>query len=103
MNIDFSEVWPYLPVLLKAAVFTIFLAVITQVCGTILGLVLALMRGARNPVLSGVSFVYIWVFRGTPVLLHLFFVYYAAPLFGLRLEAMPAAIVAMSLSSAAYN
>ncbi|NIF69254.1 amino acid ABC transporter permease [Burkholderia sp. Ap-962] len=103
MNIDFNQIWPYLPVLLKAALLTIFLAVVTQCLGTVGGLALALMRGARNPLPRVVAFVYIWVFRGTPVLLHLFFVYYAAPLVGLRLEALPAAIVAMSMSSAAYN
>jgi polar amino acid transport system permease protein/cystine transport system permease protein len=103
LNIDFAQVLPYLPVLLKAALMTIFLAVVTQVCGTLFGLVLALARDARLKVLNVAAFVYIWVFRGTPVLLHLFFVYYAAPLFGLRLDALPAAIIALSMSSAAYN
>ncbi|TDV35570.1 polar amino acid transport system permease protein/cystine transport system permease protein [Paraburkholderia caballeronis] len=103
MNIDFAQVLPYLPVLLKAALMTIFLAVVTQVCGTVFGLVLALARDARLKALNVAAFVYIWVFRGTPVLLHLFFVYYAAPLFGLRLDALPAAIIALSMSSAAYN
>jgi His/Glu/Gln/Arg/opine family amino acid ABC transporter permease subunit len=103
MNIDFSQVLPYLPLLLKAALLTIFLAVVTQVCGTVFGLALALARESRYRLLSGAAFAYIWVFRGTPVLLHLFFVYYAGPMFGLRLEALPAAIIALSLSSAAYN
>jgi His/Glu/Gln/Arg/opine family amino acid ABC transporter permease subunit len=103
MNIDFNQIWPYVPVLLRAALVTIFLALVTQCLGTVAGLVLALMRGAHSPVLRVIAFIYIWVFRGTPVLLHLFFVYYAAPLVGLRLDAMPAAIVAMTMSSAAYN
>lgn len=103
MNIDFGQVWPYLPLLLKAALVTILLALVTQFCGTVFGFVLAVMRGSRNRLLSGVAFSYIWIFRGTPVLLHLFFVYYAAPLLGLRLEAVPAAVVALSMSSAAYN
>jgi His/Glu/Gln/Arg/opine family amino acid ABC transporter permease subunit len=103
VNIDFSQVLPYLPVLLKAALLTIFLAIVTQACGTMLGLALALARESRYRLLSGAAFVYIWVFRGTPVLLHLFFVYYAAPMFGVRLEALPAAIIALSMSSAAYN
>jgi polar amino acid transport system permease protein/cystine transport system permease protein len=103
MNIDFSQVLPYLPLLLKAALLTILLAVVTQVCGTVFGLALALARESRYRLLSGAAFGYIWVFRGTPVLLHLFFVYYAGPMFGLRLEAFPAAIIALSMSSAAYN
>ncbi|HTJ92734.1 MAG TPA: amino acid ABC transporter permease [Pararobbsia sp.] len=103
MNIDFSQVLPYLPVLLKAALLTIFLAIVTQIGGTVFGLALALAREARSSIISGAAFLYIWVFRGTPVLLHLFFVYYAGPMFGLRLEALPAAIIALSMSSAAYN
>lgn len=103
MSIDFAQVLPYLPILLKAALLTIFLAVATQFLGTVLGLPLALGRDSRHAVLRSASFIYIWIFRGTPVLLHLFFVYYAAPMFGLRLEALPAAIVALSMSSAAYN
>ena len=43
------------------------------------------------------------VVRGTPLLLHLFFVYYAAPAFGITLDAFVAAIIAMSASAAAYN
>ena len=42
-------------------------------------------------------------FRGTPLLLQLFFVYYAAPMFGVTLDALPSALIAMSASSAGYN
>ena len=55
MNIDFAQVLPYLPVLLKAALMTIFLAVVTQVCGTVFGLVLALARDARGLLRRGVE------------------------------------------------
>jgi ABC-type amino acid transport system permease subunit len=55
------------------------------------------------PWLRALVWGYVWIFRGTPVLLHLFFVYYAAPAFGVTLEAFPAAIIAFSVSSAAYN
>jgi polar amino acid transport system permease protein/cystine transport system permease protein len=103
MNIDFAQVLPYIPILLKAALLTIFLAVVTQLCGTAFGLLLALGRDSRHGIVRSAVFIYIWIFRGTPVLLHLFFVYYAAPMFGLRLEALPAAIIALSMSSAAYN
>lgn len=69
MNIDFVQVLPYLPILLKAALLTILLAVVTQVCGTVFGLLLALGRDSRHAVLRGAAFIYIWIFRGTPVLL----------------------------------
>lgn len=102
-SIDFSVALPYLPVLLSATVLTVFLAVVTQIIGTVLGLLLALGRTSHYKSLRGATWTYVWIVRGTPVLLHLFFVYYAAPMFGLTLSALPAAIIALSMSSAAYN
>lgn len=103
MDLDFSIVWNYVPVLLKAAGVTIILTVLSQSIGTVAGLFLALGRVSRFKVLRVAVWMYVWIFRGTPVLLHLFFIYYAAPLFGVTLEAFPAAVIAFSLSSAAYN
>lgn len=103
MNLDFSVVWTYLPILLKASLMTIALAVISQAIGTTLGFFLALGRISRHGWLRWAVWGYVWLFRGTPVLLHLFFIYYAAPAFGLTLDAFPAAIIAFSASSAAYN
>lgn len=103
MNLDFSVAWDYLPVLLEATLLTIALAIITQAIGTSVGFFFALARMSRYRPLKVLVWTYVWIFRGTPVLLHLFFVYYAAPAFGLTLDAFPAAIIAMSLSSAGYN
>ncbi|WP_112324271.1 amino acid ABC transporter permease [Oceanibium sediminis] len=103
MDLDFSVALTYLPVMLKATLLTITLALVTQTLGTSIGFVFALGRTSRSRILRFVVWAYVWLFRGTPVLLHLFFVYYAAPLFGVTLDAIPAAIIAMTLSSAAYN
>jgi His/Glu/Gln/Arg/opine family amino acid ABC transporter permease subunit len=103
MNVDFSVVWKYLPLLLQASITTIALTLVSQAFGSIGGFFLALARVSRFRALRVFAAVYVWIIRGTPLLLHLFFVYYAAPLIGLTLDAFPAAIVAMSASSAAYN
>jgi polar amino acid transport system permease protein len=58
---------------LLALVGTIELTVIAMVIGIVLGTTLALMRLSVNPVLSSVSWFYIWFFRGTPVLVQLWF------------------------------
>lgn len=55
--------------ILHGAVLTIVLTFLAMVLSTILGVVLALMRLSSNPVLSGLAWLYIWVFRGTPPLL----------------------------------
>ena len=103
MDLDFSVALTYLPVLLKASLTTIALAVISQAIGTACGFVLALGRISKHGWLRWTVWGYVWLFRGTPVLLHLFFIYYAAPAIGITLDAFPAAIIAFSASSAAYN
>jgi polar amino acid transport system permease protein len=50
---------------------TLWLTVASMVMGVLLGIVLAVMRLSPNPILSGTAWVYIWVFRGTPVLVQL--------------------------------
>ncbi|MEY9875636.1 polar amino acid transport system permease protein [Streptacidiphilus sp. MAP12-33] len=52
---------------------TMGLTVLAMVIGIVGGILLAVMRLSKNPVLSGASWIYIWVFRGTPVLVQLFF------------------------------
>src|SRR5437588_5238996 len=103
MHLDFTVAWRFLPILLQASLMTIALFVLSQVLGTIAAFFVALARMSPRAWLRRPALVYIWVVRGTPLLLHLFFVYYAAPAFGMTLDAFPAAIIAMSASAAAYN
>ena len=59
--------------ILTGVVNTIKLTIIAMVMGVILGVILAVMRLSKNPIVSGVSWLYIWFFRGTPVLVQLIF------------------------------
>lgn len=58
---------------LDALVLTLLLTVVAMAIGIVLGVILAVMRLSVNPLLSGASWVYIWFFRGTPVLVQLLF------------------------------
>ncbi|HEY4451884.1 MAG TPA: amino acid ABC transporter permease [Solirubrobacteraceae bacterium] len=60
---------------------TIELTVIAMAIGIVLGIVLAVMRLSSNPLVSGGSWLYIWFFRGTPVLVQLLFWYNIAALY----------------------
>jgi polar amino acid transport system permease protein len=64
----------YAPVL-RGIVVTLELTVIAMVVGIVFGVVLAVMRLSPNRLLSGVAWIYIWFFRGTPVFVQLFFWY----------------------------
>ncbi len=93
----------YLPALLKGAIVTIEVSLLTLLIASIGGTFMALMRISDNRILRGVSFVYVWIMRGTPLLLVLFFVYYAFPSWGITLPAFAAAVLAMSMNAAAYK
>jgi polar amino acid transport system permease protein len=73
--VDFGVVRHYLfsPLILRGVRATILLAVFAQATGIVLGILFAIMRLSKNPVLSAVSSFYIWFFRGTPVLVQLLF------------------------------
>lgn len=95
----------YLPQLLKGAFVTVELTIVAVIFGILLGLLLALGRLSRNKTLNKASWVYIWLFRGTPLLMQLFFIYYAFPLFfdpPLPIPRLLSAFLAFSLNSAAY-
>jgi polar amino acid transport system permease protein len=70
---DWNVVWSYFlsSRVLRGLGVTILLTVVCMAIGIVLGVILAVMRLSANPLLSGSSWVYIWFFRGTPVLVQL--------------------------------
>ena len=93
-----------LPQLMNGLMTTLRLFALTLVLSLPLGLIVALGRISKFYPLKWVTDIYVWVLRGTPLMLQLFFVYYALPLIipSLRLEAFEAALLAMTLNYAAY-
>ncbi|QCX32781.1 amino acid ABC transporter permease [Caloramator sp. E03] len=91
-----------LPYLLDGSIMTIKLTVITLFFGSILGVILALLKITKNIFTSGIASFYIWVFRGTPLILQLFFFYYALPMMGITMSPFTAAVIGLSLNCGAY-
>jgi polar amino acid transport system permease protein len=90
------------PSFLMAALVTVGLTVISMAFGVVGGVALAVLQTVRfRPVRWVVKF-YIWLFRGTPVLLQLIFVFNVLPLVGLRFDSFTCAVIALSLNEAAY-
>jgi ABC-type amino acid transport system permease subunit len=71
MHLDFGVAWKYLPILLTASLMTIALFVLSQVLGTVAAFFVALARMSPRGWLRRPAIAYIWVVRGTPLLLHL--------------------------------
>ena len=94
-----------LPPLLEGAGTTLQLFFITLILAIPLGLVLALLRMSRFAVVRQAVSGYIWLMRGTPLMLQLLFIYFAlpfVPVIGVRLPDFPSAVVAFALNFAAY-
>ncbi|MFS8045100.1 amino acid ABC transporter permease [Rhizobium sp. BR 314] len=96
--------WESLGTLLWAGlVFTIPLTLITFVLGLLLGLLTAVTRLFGPAPLVAVARFYVWVIRGTPLLVQLFVIFYGLPSLGILLDAFPAAVIGFTLSVGAYT
>lgn len=94
-----------MPLLLEGSVVTLQLTVVAVIFGMILGLFLALGRLSKNVIIDKLCWFYIWLFRGTPLIMQIFFFYYGLPLiFGkaMSFSAMTNAYIALALNSGAY-
>ena len=92
----------YLPALIKATGMTLLLVIITMLISPVAGMLVALGRISRIRPLKALTWFYIWIFRGTPLLLQLFFIYYGLPQLGCTLKPFTAAIIGLGLNYSAY-
>ncbi|WP_027720201.1 amino acid ABC transporter permease [Maridesulfovibrio zosterae] len=92
----------FLPSLLKGASMTLLLVFVTMIVSPIGGLFIALGRIGKTQPFSGISWFIIWFFRGTPLLLQLFFIYYGLPALGITLSPLAAALIGLGINYSAY-
>jgi polar amino acid transport system permease protein len=102
VTFDWSLVARHWPDFLRGAALTLALAVAATLIGLTLGLLAALARLSSWRALAGAARVYVEVVRGTPLLVQIFFVYSVLPLYGIRLSALVAGILALSLYTGAF-
>ncbi len=92
----------YLPLFVRGAMFTVVISLLAMEIAIVVGLVLSLARRYGGPVIAAAAGTYVELFRGTPVLLQLYVLYYGlAPV--LPLGALTAAVVGLGLNYAAYE
>lgn len=110
--LNFELMWESVPDLLGGLVVTLELTVLSLIIGMVLALPLAALRTARNPIIWMPVYGYITFFRGTPLLVQIFLIYYGSgqfewirqtPLWPVLREAYWCAILAFSLNTAAYT
>ena len=92
-----------LPRILTAGLtMTIPLTLVSFFFAMIIAVVVALVQYANVPVLRQIARFYIWVIRGTPLLVQLFIIFYGLPSLGIMLDAFPAAVIAFAFNEGAY-
>ena len=89
-------------ILLPGLTVTVPLTIISFSLSLIIAIITALVQYAKIKVLKDIARFYIWVIRGTPLLVQLFVVFYGLPNLGIMLPPFPAAIIVFSINEGAY-
>ena len=110
--VDWHVIWQQVfhpdHILFRTLWATVYISVASQALGVLLGLLAALARMSRFGVLRWISGIYVWIFRGTPLLVQIFYIYFAfgwpSVNFGFWTvsDAAIAGIVALSINEGAY-
>lgn len=90
------------PIFWAAIQVTIPLTIISFILGLILAIITAVARLQKNRLLRLIFDFYVWIFRGTPLLVQLFIVFYGLPSVGVKLDAWTASVITLSLNAGAY-
>ena len=89
-------------ILLPGIRVTIPLTLVSFSLGLIIALLTAMVQVANIPVVKQIARIYVWIIRGTPLLVQLFVIFYGLPSVGIILDAIPSAIIVFSFNTGAY-
>ncbi len=99
---DFSFIQKVIPLYVEAAVLTLKLSVVGILLSFAVGLVCALIKYQKIPVLRQIVSVYVEFSRNTPLLIQLFFLYFAFPRMGIKLSSVQCAIIGLTFLGGSY-
>jgi polar amino acid transport system permease protein len=88
--------------IMTGALTTLWLTTISIIVGLALGFVLALLRLSNNVIVATPAAAYVWLFRGTPLLVQLIVIYTGLPQLGIKLGVVQSALIGLILNEAAY-
>lgn len=102
MTLNYADMIPFLPVFLEGLWKTIELSIFSLSIGVIFSILGGVARLSSNIFINKIAFIYVWIFRGTPLLVQLFILYFGLPQLGIQLQPMQAAVLGLSLNTGAY-
>lgn len=100
--IDFNLIWDSLPSLLQGTTISLQITLIAACIGLTLGSTLGILETTSSRFFRCLIGIYVTLFRGTPMLVQILFVYYVLPQFGILIAPFWAASLAIGLNSSAY-
>ena len=89
-------------ILIQGLKVTIPLTVISFVIAMLIALIVAIVQVANIKILKQIARFYVWIIRGTPLLVQLFIVFFGLPSLGIVIDAFPSAIIVFSINTGAY-
>ena len=102
-SLDFSILVPYESLLPAALKITIQIGVAGFILATFISVIVGCCRSRKMPkIIEIILAIYVEIFRGTPLLVQLFFVYYGMPSLGFKIPPIAAAVITMGLNSGSY-
>ena len=102
MNLDYSVVFAKIPILLEGCWVTLQISFFALLLGMVFGIAGALCRISSHRILNAAAFFYVWVIRGTPVMVQLFILYFGLPQLGIKLPSMVAGVLGLAINTGAY-
>jgi len=93
----------FFPLLEAGIKFTVPLTILSFIIGVAIAFTVAIVRVLEIKPLDGIARLYVWIVRGTPLLVQLFIIFYGLPSIGVTLDALISAIIGFSLSVGAYS
>ena len=90
------------PFLLEGAYYTLVITLVSMFFGSLIGVIVAIARLKGNKIIQTIARVYVSIIRGTPTLVQIIIIYYGLVDFGISLDPLPAAFIALSIYNGAY-
>ena len=100
LQLMLSSFWK---ILKPGLLYTIPLTIISFALALIIATITALIQVAKVPVLKTLARLYIWIIRGTPLLVQLFVIFFGLPNLGILINPFPAAVIVFSINEGAYS
>ena len=99
LDVMMQNFWP---IFIQGLTVSLPLALVSFIFALVIAIITAMIRYAKIPVLSQLIRFYVWIIRGTPLLLQLLIVFYGLPSIGFRVNALAAAVFVFSINEGAY-